>query len=230
MPLLGTGLLSVWNDIDAADEAAFNDWYRSEHLAERVGIPGFLRARRYHALDAGEAPAYGALYETETPEVMASAAYRRRLDDPTPLTVASLARFRNMHRTVCRIAASFGRGVGGALAALRPVPPEDQAAAFDRWLGGDALPAVAAEPGIVGAHLARAVPELTRNDSVETRAREGPDRIDGRLVLVEAASPEAARRALDRHLSPDAIARYGVDARTESALYRMIHALEPRDL
>lgn len=230
MPLLGTGLLSVWNDIDAADEAAFNHWYRSEHLAERVGIPGFLRARRYHSLDAGEAPAYGALYETETPEVLASKAYREALDDPTPLTVESLARFRNMHRTVCRVAASFGRGIGGALAVLRPVPDEAHARAFDAWLAETALAAVVAEPGVLGAHLCLAERDLTRGDNAETRARGTPDRIDGRLVLIEAAAPEAARGAIDRHLASAALARYGIDARTDWAHYRMIHALDRGDL
>jgi hypothetical protein len=230
MPLSGTGLLSVWNDVDAAHEAAFNDWYRSEHLAERVGVPGFVRARRYHALDAGEAPAYGALYETESPEVLASKAYRERLDHPSALTVESLGRFRNMHRTACRVAASFGRGVGGALAVLRPVPDEAHGEAFDAWLAESALPATAAEPGILGAHLCLAELELTRGDNAETRARGTPDRIDGRLVLIEATAPEAARGAVDRHLGAGALARYGVDARTEWATYRMIHALDRRDL
>lgn len=34
------GLLAVWNDIAAEDEAEFNAWYVEEHVPERLGIPG----------------------------------------------------------------------------------------------------------------------------------------------------------------------------------------------
>ena len=41
------GLLAVWNDIAAEDEAEFNAWYVEEHVPERLGVPGILSARRY---------------------------------------------------------------------------------------------------------------------------------------------------------------------------------------
>ncbi len=69
MALLGDGLLAIWNDIDPAVEAEFTHWYISEHFAERVGLPGFLRARRYVAAAPGPGPRYAALYETETADV-----------------------------------------------------------------------------------------------------------------------------------------------------------------
>jgi hypothetical protein len=213
MPLLGTGLLSVWNDIEPDAEARFNGWYRDEHLAERVGLPGFVRARRYRALEGG--PAYGALYETEAPQALASAAYRARLDDPTPLTAEMLSRFRNMRRTVCRVEMSIGRGVGGALAVLRP----DQAVSARL---ADALPAVVAEPQVLAAHLCAAEPALTRNDSAETRARPETDSVDPWLVLVEALAAEPLLAALAKHLADEALATRG--------LYRLIQVLDRREL
>ena len=39
------------------DEAAFNAWYDEEHVPLRLGVPGFLNARRYRAPDETSAPA-----------------------------------------------------------------------------------------------------------------------------------------------------------------------------
>ncbi|HXZ51765.1 MAG TPA: hypothetical protein VEH51_07160 [Burkholderiales bacterium] len=33
------GLLAVWNDIAAEDEAEFNAWYVEEHVPESLGAP-----------------------------------------------------------------------------------------------------------------------------------------------------------------------------------------------
>jgi hypothetical protein len=68
------GLLLVMADIDPASERDFNQWYEHEHLTERMAIPGFLRARRFLAVEGS--PKYLALYDLESPEVLNSAAYR----------------------------------------------------------------------------------------------------------------------------------------------------------
>jgi len=70
----GTGLLAVWMQIPAELEQDLNDWYKQEHLPERIEIPGFLTALRYRSLD-GE-PKYMALYDLETPQVLYSDAYK----------------------------------------------------------------------------------------------------------------------------------------------------------
>ncbi|MFY9877786.1 MAG: hypothetical protein WCD65_03780 [Pseudolabrys sp.] len=53
------GLLLVMADIDPAIERDFNQWYEQEHLSERMAIPGFLRARRFTAIEGS--PKYLAL-------------------------------------------------------------------------------------------------------------------------------------------------------------------------
>lgn len=46
-------ILIVWTDIAPERETDFNEWYKHEHLTDRVGrMPGFLRGRRYEACDA----------------------------------------------------------------------------------------------------------------------------------------------------------------------------------
>jgi hypothetical protein len=83
--LTGKGLLLVAIDVDPAHEAELHRWYDEEHIAERMAIPGFLRARRFRALEGG--PKYLALYDLETPEVLESAAYRQATGPAaTPLT------------------------------------------------------------------------------------------------------------------------------------------------
>lgn len=37
----GMGVLAVWTDARAENDAAFNDWYNRDHLPERTGIRGF---------------------------------------------------------------------------------------------------------------------------------------------------------------------------------------------
>lgn len=112
------GLLAVWNDIAAEDEAEFNAWYVEEHVPERLGIPGILSARRYR--DAESPLSYAAIYDTESLATLASPAYLEQLAHPTARTRAIMPRFRNMTRAACEIGADVGalRSPGAVLAAL----------------------------------------------------------------------------------------------------------------
>jgi hypothetical protein len=69
----GDGLLLVAIDVDPRHEAELNRWYDEEHIAERMAIPGFLRARRFVAVEGR--PRYLALYDLASPAVLESAAY-----------------------------------------------------------------------------------------------------------------------------------------------------------
>ena len=120
MPIAGKGMLLTSMDIDASDEAEFNRWYDREHLEERVGIEGFLEARRYIA-DEGS-PKYLCLYSTSTIDVLDSPAYRTRLANPTEWSKKTMARFKNMIRAVARITVSHGQGRGAALGIVRLRP------------------------------------------------------------------------------------------------------------
>src|SRR3954452_12815810 len=117
MPLAGKGMLLTSMNIDVADEADFNRWYDREHLQERVAIEGFIEARRYVAHRAH--PKYLCLYSTEAFEVLDSPAYRTVLANPTGWSTATMARFKNMIRSVARITISRGVGRGAALGLVR---------------------------------------------------------------------------------------------------------------
>lgn len=108
---IGCGILAVWNDCLAGEEAGYERWYLGEHLPERVGIPGFVWGRRYRRLAGGPAdlPEYMTYYETDTPEVLTAEAYLARVNAPTPETHRIMTGvFLNMSRTLCRRVAGSG--------------------------------------------------------------------------------------------------------------------------
>jgi len=148
MPLAGKGMLLTSMDIDPADEANFNCWYDDEHLEERVAIDGFLEARRYVA-HAGS-PKYLCLYSTKTIEALDSAAYRKRLDNPTDWSKTTMAQFKNMIRAVARITVSRGTGRGAVLGIVRYRPHAEQEDALRNQLKERLNPN---SDGIISTHL-----------------------------------------------------------------------------
>ncbi len=227
MALLGKGLLCIWHDVDADDDVALHHWYIKEHLLERIGIPGFIRARRYSSADPQSSPRFAAVYETETAETLQSAAYLGRLNDPTPLSRDNLARFRNTNRTVFRVVASLGHGIGGALRVM-PLAPIGDAAPFCRWLEDGALPALDESHGIVGAHLLAGDTALSRNDSTETEIRETPDEISSLVLMVEGLSTATIASACEAQLSARTMATYG--GVSDKVLdFRLIHSVVSAD-
>lgn len=112
------GVLAIWFDCVPGTEATVEDWYQTEHLDERLGLPSFRAARRFESLDG--APAHMTVYEVTTPEALASPAYLARLDDPTPRTRAVMGKMvQNMSRTVCRRRVLFGDRRGGVAVVAR---------------------------------------------------------------------------------------------------------------
>src|SRR5690348_839992 len=146
--LAGRGAITIWQDVRPAARADFFAWHNGEHIPERVGIPGFLRGRRYGAL-AG-APEFFTLYETASPEVHTSAAYFERLNNPTPQTRRVAPMMFNNVRSLCRVEWSRGGVGGGLMATLRFDAEEGNRLLL---LFTERLPQVLERPGIVGAHL-----------------------------------------------------------------------------
>jgi len=182
------GLLAVWNDIAAEDEAEFNAWYAEEHVPERLDVPGILSARRYR--DAAAPLGYAALYDTESLAALTAPAYLERLAHPTPRTRAIMPRFRNMTRAACEIAADCGalRAPGALLACV------ELAAAP----GEDALPMLESNTGAGRVRLALPDTASTQVPNPEARFRAVPDRLPAPFVLIEGHDEEAVRAAAGR--------------------------------
>jgi hypothetical protein len=93
------GLLLFTTDIDPAMEEEFHRWYEDEHIPERMAVPGFLTARRFRAIEGG--PKYLAVYDLESPEVLASEPYLRLTGDhKSAWTRRMESMFRNGRRNV----------------------------------------------------------------------------------------------------------------------------------
>ena len=166
MPLAGKGMLLTSMDIDPSDEADFNRWYDREHLEERVAIDGFLEARRYVAIDGQ--PKYLCLYSTAQLDVLDSPAYRKALANPTDWSSTTMARFKNMIRSVARITISRGNGRGAVLGIVRLRPT---AGAADTLRAGlrDALDPAGLD-GIISMHLIESDPALSGPTHIDASA------------------------------------------------------------
>ena len=114
MTVARPGILAIFNNVAPGREAEFEEWFQHEHLQERLGVPGFLLGRRYEAM-RGE-PRYFNFYVTRSAEVLYSADYRTRLNNPTPMTRVVMSEiFKDMIRTVCHQTFRIGT-IRGALA------------------------------------------------------------------------------------------------------------------
>lgn len=70
---MSKGFLLVLMQPPPALEEEFNAWYDTEHIAERLAVPGFETALRYVCIDG--APRYLAMYDLARPDVLKSPAY-----------------------------------------------------------------------------------------------------------------------------------------------------------
>lgn len=96
------GLLLTMTEPPPAMEEEFNAWYDTEHVPERLSIPGFRSARRWVAdLAPGEGK-YLATYELDSDAVLSSAAYLARFEGATPWTRRCLGKAVVFHRWGCR--------------------------------------------------------------------------------------------------------------------------------
>lgn len=156
---MSTGILALWNDCVAEHRDTYEAWYAEEHLPERLGLPGFLRGRRYAAIGPGTE--YFTYYEVKSAEVLVSDVYLERVNDPTPRTCFVMAEaFRNMSRTICDVAARHGRMRG----------------AWAVTVTGTGLPdpeRVAARRGIARVELWRQSPLDAPSENAESRLRGG---------------------------------------------------------
>ena len=217
MSLAGKGAVAIWHDIAPEGRDAFYAWHGREHMPERAGIPGFLRGRRYLAIEG--APEFFNVYEVASPAVLTGADYLDRLNAPTPWTKATVKHFRNVSRSLCTVASSFGLGDGGLVATYRYGVAE-AAATRHRERAGARLSAIAQDPGIAGAHLLVADPEGSAIETAEKRARATPTLIPRWIVLLEGWGDTDAFVATARSFATDELFAEG-SARPDCSVYQL---------
>src|SRR5262245_5616488 len=198
MSLLGRAILAFSHDVTTGSEPDWTEWHDREHIPERLSVPGFLRLRRYVALDAG--PRFFYFYETEDLAVLQNPAYLERLGKPTPWTKRCMQYVVNNRRTACRVSATLGEGLGGALGVLDLGPAQGRVDSLRRWLAERALPAALARTGMVGAHLGEPDASATTVATDEKKLLQTPDAMARWLVMLEGVDADAIRKATEEAL------------------------------
>ena len=120
-----TGILALWNDCKTNKDSLYETWYQSEHLQDRVNIPGFKLGRRHES--NGVTPKYFTYYETSSVDVLYSDAYLYQLDNPSQLTQEVMqGTFINVSRTVCSRIHCVGEMRGSYVVTARSGRPTNQ--------------------------------------------------------------------------------------------------------
>ena len=227
MPLLGEGALAMWWDMAAAARPEFEDWHSHEHFAERLALPGFLRATRWTDADGGEG--IFQLYEIERYDVVASAAYLKSLNTPTPWSTAMMPHHRNMVRSQCHRLESHGSALARHAAVFRLSPAAGRDAALRAALK-ELIEALPSCPGLTGAHLLRhEAPAIAI--TTEQKIRGGDQTAD--WVLIVCGYDAAALRALaqaEGALGPSALRAAGASLSEFTGLYVLSLSALPGDL
>lgn len=163
------GALLLLFDVAEGAIVEHDEWHTREHLPERLSIPGFRRGTRWIAREGS--PRYCVIYDVDEPAVLRSAAYRERLDHPTPWTSALMKAYLGMRRTLCRVVAGQGDALGGHALVVAYSPARGRGDALQRRLVGEAMPAVAATTGVASWRLyENALPAaMTHEQSIRGR-------------------------------------------------------------
>lgn len=189
--LRGKGVLAIWNGIEPGYDAEFLRWHVGQHLPERMGVPGFLRARRYVSAQAH--PRYFNFYEVTDVGVLESEAYLARLNAPTDWTKAVVPHFMDTSRTLCDVLYSRGYGCGGVIETLRI---EAQADLLLPLVTAFADHPDTSGVSLLGRHKAPA------KATSESQMRAAPDSSSPAILLIEGAEAAALANA-GRMIAPD---------------------------
>jgi hypothetical protein len=227
MALIGKGVLAIWNGIASDFEDEFVAWHVREHIPERMGLPGFLRGRRYVAIEG--APKYFNFYETENIDDLSSPAYVARLNDPTEWTRKVVAHFLDTSRTICNVAWSLGRGEGGWLDAIQ-IDDSSASSEFRETIRASMAPALETIAGLVGVHLLEGTWPSGQADTAEKKLRGAADKVAPWILLVEASQPESLATFRARAGSNAALARSCGSDPTSRGIYQLQFALTKAEL
>lgn len=222
MPLLGRAFLSLWSGISKGYERELDRWHTIEHMPERLGVPGFLRGRRYMRTTASDHMVF-ILYEAAHIETFRSPGLVARLNDPTEWSKKVQPGLVNFIRSPCHTLISLGDGVGGALAAIRVSKEIGDIGEVGLALAS-AAPAIARLHGVTSVHMGQHVPDIASPESAETRLR--PAASAPRfsfVVLVEGIGSPELDDAMPKIIDIVTAASSGT---CEADVYRLAYLLE----
>jgi hypothetical protein len=196
MAFLGAACMGIWNDLSGYDEARYAAWLTHEHMPERLTAPGFLRGRRYVALESAPRR-YFHLYEVNDIQSLKDKEYLAMLNSPTEWTRLVMPHLTNFLRLGLRTVISRGAGMGGGAATLHFASAADSASSIEKLvtLSNEAT----RDDAIVALHLGAVDAAIggEKTEEVNLRGTEGHEGDVGFVLMIEAAEysflKEAAR-------------------------------------
>lgn len=221
MALAGTGLVAIWNDIKPELREDFFEWHPREHMVERLGIPGFLRGRRYIAVDGGVE--FLTLYEVTSTDVLVSDIYKTRLSNPTPWSTKTLPGFFNNERGACQIEFSDGYAMGGIMLTLRFEASEGREAELVAAIK-NVMPSLMDMPRVTGAHFVKNDISLTGGNSGNQRGR--VITLPHLVVLIEGSTLDGVREASEKCLGNTRLVELGAKAEVTRGLYQLEYSIQ----
>jgi hypothetical protein len=152
------GILIAAMDYSAVAPDEFDDWYDSEHIPERLRVPGFLNAERW--LGAADPKQSLALYDLDDVGVLHSAPYRavggangsawtKRVTSRTK----SLIRMEGEQLQPGDALAPVGKAASLLFIAMNPAAEHENE--FNEWYNTEHLPQLGAVPGVLCARRYR---------------------------------------------------------------------------
>ena len=228
MPLLGKGVAAIWHNVAAEVQVDYNHWHVHEHVPERVSIQGFLRGRRYVAIQG--APEFFHFYETESLATLTSKAYLDRLNNPSEWTRRVGPTIKDNNRTLSQVVTSAGIGGGAAILTARVATQAGRDAGFSNWLSSEVFPALIERPGIVAAHLLQGDQASSATQTEEKAMRDRPDDVADWVIFIEAIEVGPLEPLWqDGVLSEASLKQHGA-ARAALGTYRLHYTLSAEDL
>jgi hypothetical protein len=173
---MAKGALIVAMDFTAVAEDEFHDWYDTEHIPERLGVPGFLNAERFISISNPKVAV--ALYDLDSREVLFSEPYKKVGGaNGSPWTKRVTAKTKGLIRMEGEQVNPGDKlaPTGDAAAVLlisMNVAPEIEPE-FNAWYNEEHLDALAGVPGVLSARRYRGTGSTQKYAAIYHFAREG---------------------------------------------------------
>lgn len=149
-------LLAAMNFRNTAEDE-FHDWYDTEHVPERAGVPGFLTWQRWIGVDDPNISV--ATYDLDTVGVLASPAYKaiggENLSPWSKRVTAKCERILRFEGDQTLPGDQVAPPAGALLLNAMNVAPEAETD-FNKWYDEEHIPALAAVTGVLCARRFRA--------------------------------------------------------------------------
>ena len=225
--MLGNAAVAIWCDVAFEIKDEYDDWHAHEHMPERLSIPGFLRGTRWVSTDGRNA--YCMLYEAQEEATVTGGRYLERLNDPTPWSRKMMAHHRNMVRSLCRVRARFGAGLGQFLLSVRCSPEPQERAGLESWLCAELLPGIPARKGCVTAHFLQNIPARSASPTAEQKLRGGDAAADW-IVLISGYAAEALESIMASEMNEENLAAHGARPGSAARCYGLACLMTASDV